>query len=222
MEELRKNHNIAKRNLIEHATQRHDAILDVGAGFGGDLQKWRDVGARIHMCDPDPKALEEARRRAKNLKIHANFYEGDIFNCPNRVFDIICYNFSMHYIFKTQDLFEKTLYEIKKRMKYGGHLIGIIPDSESLLFNTPYEDDLGNYFIMDRSAGYGGFGEKLIVHLEDTPFYGDNAKIEPIAYKDLLITRLEKMGFRLVLWESLQGHPISQLYSKFIFTYNRK
>ena len=222
MDELRKNHNLEKRTLIEHVTRRNDAILDVGAGFGGDLQKWRERGARIHMCDPEPEALQEAKRRAQNLKIHANFYEGDIFNCPNRRFDIICYNFSMHYIFKTHDLFEKSLYEIRKRMKYGGKLIGIIPDSEQILFRTPYEDDIGNYFLLEKSAGYGGFGERLVVHLEDTPFYGDDAKVEPIAYKDLLITELERMGFRLDVWCSLQGHPISTLYSKFIFTYTRR
>jgi hypothetical protein len=29
------------------------------------------------------------------------------------------------------------------------------------------------------------------------------------------------MGFRLQLWEGLGGNPISELYSKFIFVYNK-
>jgi len=56
MEEIRKNHNDAKYH-----------ILDVGCGFGGDLQKWHKCGANINMCDPVPEALEEARSRAKNM-----------------------------------------------------------------------------------------------------------------------------------------------------------
>jgi hypothetical protein len=29
------------------------------------------------------------------------------------------------------------------------------------------------------------------------------------------------MGFRLELWEGLEGNPISEFYSKFIFVYKR-
>ena len=43
MEEIRRNHNDAKRELIHHVTREGDQILDVGCGFGGDLQKCIDV-----------------------------------------------------------------------------------------------------------------------------------------------------------------------------------
>jgi hypothetical protein len=72
-----------------------------------------------------------------------------------------------------------------------------------------------------KSTSNGQFGEKLFVNLEDTPYYQDGAKSEPIAHKDLLVTRLEKIGFRLESWEPLSGNPISELYSKFIFVYKR-
>jgi len=39
MEEIRKNHNDAKRELIQSVTVNSQHILDVGCGFGGDLQK---------------------------------------------------------------------------------------------------------------------------------------------------------------------------------------
>ena len=130
MEEIRKNHNNAKRDLIQSVTRDGDQILDVGCGFGGDLQKWHKCGANINMCDPEPTALEEARARAKNMHMRVNFYTGDIHNCPNRKFDVVCFNFSLHYIFQTRDLFLSSLREIKNRIKCGGMLIGIIPDSE--------------------------------------------------------------------------------------------
>lgn len=110
--------------------------------------------------------------------------------------------------------------EIKKRVKSGGLLMGIIPDSEKIIFKTPYSDEAGNFFKL-KDHGNGGFGEKLFVHLTDTPYYADGPQSEPVAYKDLLVTHLEDLGFRLQLWEGLTGNPISELYSKFIFVYDR-
>jgi SAM-dependent methyltransferase len=220
MEEIRKNHNDAKRALIQSVAREGQHVLDVGCGFGGDLQKWHKCGVNINMCDPEPEALVEARSRAKNMHMRVNFYEGDIHACPKRKFDIVCFNFSLHYIFATRDLFFSSIHEIRKRMKPGGHLIGIIPDSEKIIFKTPLQDDMDNFFKL-KDHGNGGFGEKLFVHLADTPYYADGPKAEPVAYKDLLITHLEELGFKLHLWEGLRGNPISELYSKFIFVYNK-
>lgn len=221
MEDLRKHHNALKRQLIHENTKEGDTILDVGAGFGGDLKKWQECGANINMCDPSPDALDEARSRAKNMRIRVNFYVGDISSCPMRKYDVICYNFSMHYIFKTEKLFSDTLKEIRQRMKHGGKLFGIIPDSVSIIMKTPYTDTLGNIFQMVSGAGHGGFGERVVVELADTPYYVNGAIPEPLAYKDLLITHLERIGFSLQVWEPLEGHSITQLYSKFIFVYRK-
>lgn len=170
------------------------------------------------MCEPSNEALEEAKLRAKNMKMRVNFYHGDIHVCPNRKYDIVCYNFALHYIFQSRELFTSTLHEIKKRMKIGGIFMGILPDSEKIIFKTPYLDESGNFFKMKETSS-GNFGEKLFVHLIDTPYYAEGPKSEPIAHKDLLITHLETMGFSLMSWEGLKGNPISELYSKFIFVY---
>ncbi len=73
MEEIRKNHNEAKRGLIQSVAREGQHILDVGCGFGGDLQKWHWCGVNINMCDPEPSALEEARARAKKMHMRVNF-----------------------------------------------------------------------------------------------------------------------------------------------------
>jgi ubiquinone/menaquinone biosynthesis C-methylase UbiE len=218
MEELRRLHNSEKRKLIESVAKPGYSVLDVGCGFGGDLQKWNGVGVNISMCEPSEEALKEAKSRAKNMKIRVNFYHGDIHACPNRKYDIICYNFALHYIFQSHGLFMSTLREIKKRMKPGGMCIGIIPDSEKILFKTPLHDTYGNFFKM-KSTSNGDFGEKLFVHLVDTPYYADGPKSEQIAHKDLLVTHMENNGFSMELWEGLSGNPISELYSKFMFVY---
>ena len=79
---------------------------------------------------------------------------------------------------------------------------------------------MGNFFRM-KGTSNGDFGEKLFVHLCDTPYYADGPKSEPVAHKDMLITHLENMGLLMTHWEGLKGNPISELYSKFIFTYSR-
>jgi len=218
MEEIRRHHNEEKRKLIESVAREGDSVLDVGCGFGGDLQKWRHARVNLSMCEPDTEALHEAKNRAKNMKIRVNFYHGDIESCPHRKYDIICYNFSLHYIFQTRELFTKTLREIKSRMKPGGKLIGIIPDSQQIIFRTPLNDSDGNFFKI-RGTSNGDFGEKLYVHLVDTPYYAEGPRPEPLAHRDLLVTHLENTGYSMEYWEGLEGNPISQLYSKFIFVY---
>ena len=220
MEELRQLHNFVKRTLIQSVVQdsKNLCVLDVGCGRGGDLKKWQQCGVRLDACDPDPESIQEAKNRSKNIGIKVKFFEGDIKICPNKTYDIICYNFSIQYIFQNGTLFFKTLKEIKKRLKRGGLLIGCVPDSEKILMFTPLEDSMGNIMVRKDDTGYGSFGEKLYVQLVDTPYYKDGPIAEPIAYKDLLITYLERMNIQLESWTPFEtDYEISRMYSKFIF-----
>ena len=64
MEEIRKNHNDAKRNLIQMVSKEGKHILDVGCGFGGDLQKWAKCGVNINCLlytSPSPRDLSTSR-----------------------------------------------------------------------------------------------------------------------------------------------------------------
>lgn len=217
MENIRKYHNLVKRHLIQSVTKVGTNALDVGCGFGGDLQKWQHCKATIDMCDPSSKSLIEAQKRAEKIGMKVQFFEGDILACPQKVYNVICYNFSLHYIFASQDIFFKSIKAIRSRMKKGSVLIGCIPDSMSILMATPFKDEFNNFMIRGDNTGYGNFGEKIFVQLADSPFYKEGPKSEPIAYKDLLVTHLENIGINLVLWESLQEYDVSKLYSKFIF-----
>jgi hypothetical protein len=114
-------------------------------------------------------------------------------------------------------MFFSSIRAIRDRLKTGGKLIGCIPDSESILMSTPFNDEFGNTIIRGTSTGYGNFGEKVFVNLSDTPFYKDGPKPEPIAYKDLLITHLSEIGIQKVSWKPLDTYAISKLYSSFIF-----
>ena len=217
MDAIRKLHNGFKRELIEEHVREGDHVLDVGSGFGGDLQKYRARKCRFAMCDPSADALEEAKSRAKKMRIPVDaWYVGDITSTPKRRYDVVAFFFSLHYIFASRDLFFKSIRAIKDRVKKGGKLIGIIPDSEMINWRTPLKDELG-WFKMRHAHTDGGFGEKLFVELVDTPFYADGPKSEPIAFKDILITELERLGLKLITWEHMHGSEISQLYAKFVF-----
>lgn len=218
METLRKAHNDVKRSLIQSTVTPGMRVLDVGCGFGGDLQKWRHVGAHVTMCDPARDSVEEARRRAKSMGMNVHIFVGDIRQCPHSEYDAICYNFSLHYIFQNKDTFHDSIDNIKKRLKVGGTLFGCIPDSEKLLLRTPFKDTMGNTFDLDRRSGWGNYGERVWVYLSNTPFYRNGARHEPLAYRDLLITYLDDAGIELREWSPLDSpHEISKFYSTFKF-----
>jgi SAM-dependent methyltransferase len=217
MESVRKYHNRVKRDLIQETTPNGSTVLDVGCGFGGDLNKWLHKCVILDACDPSSESLTIARERATNLNMQVAFFHGTIFDCPRKKYSVVCYNFSLHYIFATRDLFFKSIRAIRDRMPIGGLLIGCIPDAISIIMSTPFKDNFGNVIVRKNTTGFGNFGENIFVSLADTPFYKDGPKAEPLAYKDLLVTHLEEIGIRLEMWEPLRGESISQLYSRFIF-----
>lgn len=219
MEELRRHHNNLKRQLINHVVGGRKGLtaLDVGCGFGGDLKKWMHNGVKLHCCDPDEDALQEAVNRSQGLNYNVKFFKGDIVSVPSKKYNLICYNFSIQYCFQNEKLFWKTIYSICNHLSSGGVLFGCVPDSEMVLMCTPYRDNLGNFFTRKSDTGMGSFGEKVYVFLEDTPYYKDGPKPEPIAYKDILITALETRGLQKIQWSPMGDTGLTSMYSQFIF-----
>ena len=219
MEEIRKANNLVKRSLIEQVCRdrRGLQVLDVGCGCGGDLLKWKAAGARVDMCDPDLDSLDEARRRADGLKYRVRFIEGDVRACPKKQYDVVCFNFSLHYIFSDRDTFIQSITAIRQRMKPGAVLMGCMPNAQHILDALPFHDPLGNTFRACGRTGFGDFGEQVEVQLVETPFYINGPRPEPLAYKDMLVSTLEQKGVMLEMWEQFDGTPLQQLYSKFLF-----
>jgi SAM-dependent methyltransferase len=227
-DDIRVSHNLLKRKVISD-TRDGDKCLDVGCGTGGDFKKWAHTRlSKLDMCDPIKESLDEAKTRIHTINnspklpgvridIRPRFYHGCILSCPNELYNVICYNYSLHYIFESREKFYNSITAICNRLAPGGRLVGIIPDSESIIMDTPMNDGINFVSRNESTTGKGQFGEKIFVSLGDTPFYKDGARAEPIAYKDILITELANRGLQLLLWKQCQGNKITSLYSQFIF-----
>jgi hypothetical protein len=91
--------------------------------------------------------------------------------------------------------------EIKKRLKVGGNLIGIIPDPTRL--DYALEHGIHVSHVSDK---------ELSVWIPDTPYYTNGPVSEPLVHSKDLIEKLEDIGFKCVLY----GDSFS-MYSKFVF-----
>lgn len=217
MEQIRKWHNNIKRELIQGCVRAGDHVLDVGCGCGGDIHKWKQLAVHVDMCDPDESSVQEAMRRRGGWEC-CTIFHGDILSCPPKKYNVVCYNFSIQYIFSTRSTFEKSIKAITERIAPNGLLIGCVPNSDMILMNPSFRDDLGNFMVRRDDTGNGTWGEKLYVNLTDTPFYKNGPRTEPIAYKDMLVCELKKYNIELVSWTPFYPFcPLSMMYTCFIF-----
>jgi len=220
MEALRKLHNSCKRELIKKWVSPGSSVLDCGCGRGGDWHKWRAVRAHVSAIDPDPASLAEAESRAREMAFPVRFLgHGDIRQAgPAGPFDVVCYNFSLHYIFENPVTFRESVEALTRAVKPGGLLIGITPElarAELLTSGGQFKDPFGN--TLEIKDG------KLWVSLTDGPFYAEGPKSEPLLDAEVLVSELATCGFRCLSWAPMlpipNGH-VSDLYSSFVFRKN--
>ena len=222
--DLRRTHNNYKRQLINEWVFPNTYVLDCGCGRGGDWWKWKACGVQVAAIDPDHDSLDEAERRASEMGLDVWFLgQGDIrqaaFAGP---FDVVCYNFSLHYIFENEKTLEDSLKAIKVALKPGGLLIGITPEKDRAMCmaneHGKFKDNLGNQFEILEAT------DRLSVRLTDGPFYADGPKEEPLLDGPVLVERLKALGFEKRVWEPMVPRPtgmISDLYTKFVFVNSR-
>jgi SAM-dependent methyltransferase len=218
--QLRQLHNQIKREHISRWVPRLSHVLDCGCGRGGDWHKWKAVQARVSAIDPDLESVKEAENRAIDMQFGVWFLGlGDIrhaaFAGP---YDVVCYNFSLHYIFEDPETFNQSIKALAVAVRPGGLLIGVTPEkarAEAMVDQFGhFKDSLGNEIAILHA------NSRLLVRLADGPFYADGGREEPILDSNVLIRALEQAGFETVQWEPMIDRPnglISDLYSKFVF-----
>ena len=219
-EHMRKMHNDAKRQMIQRWVLPGTKVLDCGCGRGGDFHKWKAARVHAFAIDPDEESLLEAEQRAHDMQFGVWFLgQGSIIQAAFAgPFDVVCYNFSLHYIFEDDVTYRTSLKAIACSLNPNGLLMGVVPEkarAEALADQYGhFKDSLGNECAMLQG------GRRLSVRLVDGPFYADGGREEPILDANVLIQDLKKFGLELVLWEPMLSEPtglISDLYSKFVF-----
>jgi hypothetical protein len=137
---------------------------------------------------------------------------GDVLAVVEGEYDIVCYNFSLHYI---APRLAASCAAIAQRLRPGGLFIGICPDYDSIMaMGCPFRDRLGNSFRMQ--------GDTLYVSVADpnAPFYAGGERPEPVLHRQLLQRELEGLGVRLQSWTPMlqrRNGLISDMYSTFVF-----
>jgi len=172
----------------------------------------------VSAIDPDLASLAEAESRAREMGFPVRFLgQGDIRQVTG-TYDVVCYNFSLHYIFENPETFIESIEAMTRAVKPGGLLIGITPElarAELLTNGGQFKDPMGN--TLEIKDG------KLLVGLTDGPFYADGPKSEPLLDAFDLTQALTWSGFTRLVWEPMlpvpNGH-VSDLYSSFVFRKN--
>jgi ubiquinone/menaquinone biosynthesis C-methylase UbiE len=116
---------VAHRQLVLQAKlTKGQRVLDVGCGTGNLtlLVKRLHPDVDVVGLDPDPKALQRARSKAKRQNVDVRFERGfaDSLADPDRSFDCVLSAFMFHHL--KRDEKAATLRDIQRVLKPGGRL----------------------------------------------------------------------------------------------------
>jgi ubiquinone/menaquinone biosynthesis C-methylase UbiE len=111
--------------LLEQATLRPgDRVLDVGCGTGtlAVLVKRLYPSVDVVGLDPDARALERARRKAKRAGVSVTFDQGfaDALGYPDATFDRVFSSMMFHHL--REETKDAALLEARRVLKPGGRL----------------------------------------------------------------------------------------------------
>jgi SAM-dependent methyltransferase len=223
---IRALHNQLKRKFILQHVAPHARVLDVGAGRGGDLSKWRAARAQLWACEPDPAALAEALRRAARVHPQATLLAGDVLQalapapaCDARAgleFDVVAFNFSAQYLFRDEAYARASVERVAQLLRPGGRLIGVVPDAAKVLLRACPD------IAVPAHVGSCGprFGELVDVYLRDCPYYQHGVVAEPLCYRELLVALCAAARLRLLEWAPFHAErtgAITDTYVTFVF-----
>lgn len=202
---IRKFNNYIKAVLLKNHIKLNDAVLDLGCGKGGDINKYAELGISEYVgMDIASACIEEAKKRHKmrRTRFKANFVVKDCFNEQfdlQKMFDVITLQFSFHYAFVNENSLSVSLSNISKHLKDGGKVIATIPNSEAILRRLKkYGNNFGNEFysvkFVDDKITENTLGVEYYFTLRDSI----DQCIEYLIYIDLLKKECEKYDLKIV------------------------
>jgi SAM-dependent methyltransferase len=195
---MRSVNNLIKKNFLNTwvKSPHNPRVLDIGCGQGGDLHKWKSLNVILSGVDPNPIAIQEAKRRSQKILPSAHFEVGTILDVVYKnSYDYICYNFSMQYEDPANYKYISSL------LNPGGYLLGIVPDKTRFCYA---KDD--GIILKEVSEN------EVAVWIPDTPYYASGPVVEPMIHPENFIKNMMDVGLDLIMF----GESFS-IYSKFVF-----
>lgn len=139
------------------------SVLDLGAGKGGDMLKWKkgDI-SRLICADIAETSVQQCESRYKEMveraerdRGHQNIFAAefitadctkqrlkDLYKNPDIQFDVVSCQFAFHYCFESLAQTEVMLQNACECLKPGGYFIGTTPDSYELVKRLRASDDM--------------------------------------------------------------------------------
>jgi hypothetical protein len=223
IKEMRKYHNKEKKSIIQKYA-RKKRVLDLGIGFGGDLQKYQESEiTRLIGVEPSETNLVECQHRLdttyltlkpNTLIVQAKGEEWDKirpFVSPERM-QIVSSFFSLTFLFESREKLGSFLHTVNESLEEGGYFIGTMMSGEKTyqllkdtkkgnILSKPFNDLIQLDKQYDNSETATGelipsFGMKVHITMpEDTIVKSQD---EYLAFFSLLRQECEMMGLQLV------------------------
>lgn len=159
------------------SSTRDISVLDMGAGKGGDILKWKKANvSRVTFLDIAEKSLDECQNRYYNpvrCQFDANFIHSDATrdlirdkipeDCLKH--DMVSSQFVIHYSFESFKQADTFLQNVSDSLKTGGYFIGTTTDANEVIsrLKNSDTDSFGNdiynikFHLDERTADKNNF-----------------------------------------------------------------
>jgi hypothetical protein len=237
----RKFHNAIKKSLIEYKHQNQKEkentfLLDLGAGKGGDMLKWKSAGY-THVLAIDsswqhiygPNGLIERYKKQDSLNVDLTIIWGDVSKnirggdagldkenkknlknffkrFPRLKFDKITCNFAIHYFFESKDIWDSFIKNVKLLLAKGGLFVGTYLDSDKIKSGEFYNKDILIYTILEPVPNKPEDYWKTLPKIKIKTLQWDNFIPEPMIYSDQLCSLFKKNKFEIVSHENFKKY----------------
>ena len=210
---MKRYHNLEKKSLILEYC-RDKRVLDLGAGYGGDLAKYNEAKIKeLFLVEPLEENILELKSRITNMNTNLKnittliYTKGEnheqILPILSKRVDVVSSFFSLTFLFESRQILGAFLDTVVKSLIEGGYFIGTMMSGEhtyNLLKDIPSNGkvNIGSSVVITKKYENGEptTGQKVTVNILDSILHGD--QIEYLAYFSILKEEMEKRKCRLI------------------------
>lgn len=185
-------------------------VLDIGAGVGGDIAKWKKIDATVDILEPNKEHTLEYAKRAQDFGIQTSkighFYLGE--NSPEEIvkfygkeYDIIALFFSMTFLFRTTKTLQNAVNTMDALLGPKGVIVGTFTDGLYVqeLLPKPEDSFNGGFYEYKRN------GQEITVTIQ-SGIVGQQ-QIEYIVNFEKFANLLEERGIQICTYNRFNELP---------------